>query len=154
MLLRMLGLATAMTLGLSAVLIGGIVIAVGRDVGVGALVLGIGVIVAPVCLVRLVRLNRKYQADALTAVLADPSQIVARWASAAGEVILARDGLFIGPSYHPFAAGYQRLLHASLDGAELVLEFDVVGAESEVSRRVAVPEAALAVVKEFVARRS
>jgi len=104
--------------------------------------------------VQLLRLNRKYQADALAAVLADPAEIVARWASAAGEVILARRGLFVGPSFHPFAAGYQRLVHASLDGRELVLEFDHVGAEGPLRRTVIVAEEAVAAVAGFVARRA
>lgn len=154
MLGRMFLLAIGMVLGFAAALIGGIVIAVGRDVGVGAVVAGLGAPVAGLCLVQLLRLNRKYQADALAAVLADPAEIVARWASAAGEVILARRGLFVGPSFYPFAAGYQRLVHASLDARELVLEFDNVGAEGTLRRTVSVPEEAVAAVAGFVTRRS
>lgn len=150
---RMILLAIALVLGLSAVLVGSIVIAVEGEVAIGAAVIGLGVVVAAGCLGALVRLNRKVQADALAAVLADPGQIVARWASAAGEVILARGGLFIGASHHPFAAGYQRLVSASLEGRELALEFEIVGAESTVRRGVTVPESAIAAVRGFVARR-
>lgn len=151
---RMFVLAIGMILGFSAVLIGGVVIAVGRDVAMGVVVAAIGVPVAVGCLVGLVRLNRRYQADALVAVLADPSQVVARWGSDEGEVILARRGLFIGPSYHPFAAAYQVLTSAALVEGRLVLEFANIGADGSQTRSVAVPEPALAVVRGFVARRA
>ncbi len=151
---QMIVLAIVMVLGLSAVLMGGVMVAVGREVVTGALLAGVAAPVTVVCLVRLVRLNRKYQDDALAAVLADPREVVARWASAEGEVILARRGLFVGPSFYPFAGGYQRLQRAAIDAGQLTLEFATVGVASPVRRTVAVPEAALEVVREFVTRRA
>ncbi|MBK7827456.1 hypothetical protein [Nannocystis sp.] len=149
---RMFLLAIAMILGFAAMFMGGVMIAVGREVGTGVIVAGLGTPVAVLCLVQLVRLNRRYQEEALLAVLADPAQIVARWQDGGSEVILAERGLFVGRAFSPFRAGYQLLVRASLDGSRLSLEFANIGANGNLTRTVTVAEAALPAVRAFVAR--
>jgi len=147
----MILLTIAMILGFSGVLVGGIMIAAGPAL-IGALVAGLGAPVGVLCLVAIVRLNRRYQDEARAAVLADPAQIVARWQDGANEVILAERGLCVGRAFYPFRAGYQQLVHASLAGSRLTLGFSNIAVTSEIRQSVEVPEAALPAVQGFVAR--
>ncbi len=147
-------LAIVMLAGLSAALIGGIMLAVGDAAGTGGLLLGLGVPLAVVCLVKIVALNRRYQDEARAAVLADPAEIVARWGEGDDERILAERGLFIGRDFLPFNAAYQALASARLiDDHTLELEFTNIGADGSLRRVVQVPPAALPAVRGFVARR-
>lgn len=150
---KIFGLAIATILGVSAGLMGGIVVAVGEQPVLGAALLVVGVGVAVWGTVWIVRLNRRWLDEQRAAVLADPAAIVARWGSGPGETILAERGLVVGRGFHPFAAAYQSLQAAQLVGHTLVLEFKNVGVDSTIRREVAVPAEALAAVRGFVARR-
>lgn len=153
--LRILGFAVAMILGASGVLVGGILIAIGESVVAGWSALLVGLPIAVVAGLQVVRLNRQFQDEQLAAVLRDPSEIVARWHADGREVILARRGLFLGRAFHPFAAAYQALehIHLSPDGRTLHLAFTNIGADSTLTREVEVPPDALSKIQSFLVAR-
>lgn len=128
LLLKLILLAIVMILGFSAVFIGGMVIFVSEALVPGIGLLVIGLVVGVGSLRVLLRLNRAFQDEHLEAVLADPQQIRARWQDRRGEVILAPRGVFIGRSYYPFAASYQRLAELSFDveTGQLFVAFDSI----------------------------
>ncbi len=146
--------AIVMILGFGALLNGGIMLAAGIDPWICALVLVLGSPLAIGGLVLMLRFNRAYQDGHLAAVLADPSQIVARWQVGADEVILAYRGLFIGRAYHPFAAGYQTLqsMRFSADERRIHFEFSNIGADSSLSRELEVTPEVVATIREHLAR--
>jgi hypothetical protein len=152
MLLRILLLTVVMIAGVCGALIGAILIATG-DGPVAGLIAGIvGLPVAVLSLLGIIRLNRRYQEQQLEEVLRDPTEIVARWPSDKGEVILARRGLFIGRNFHAFG-GYQKLRDIDLtaDGRTLRLEFAIVGADAPQRIEVEVAPDVVEVLREFFA---
>ncbi len=153
MLAKIFGLAIVMILAFSAALIGGILIAVGREpmFPVGLVVVGLSL--GAMCVRWIVWLNRRYQDEALAAVLANPVEIVARWWVGRDEVILAQRGLFVGRAYYAFAAAYQRMigLHLSPDGRRLILEYSNVAAEEVHTREVEVTPEVVPAIQAFIA---
>lgn len=161
MLLKIVAAAIAMILSFGVGLSGALYLAAApapdRLLGTLAAILGLGVGV--VSLERLIRWNRDYQDQHLAAVLADPTEILARWPRGSddpGEVILARRGLFVGRAFHPFDGGYQSLARAEVQGDTLVLTFRSIAPppNDRPEVRVPVPEAARAAVAAFVAARA
>jgi len=143
-----------MLAGFTATLLGGVMIAVDGPEIRGVVLVVLGLPLGLACLAAIVRLNRRYQDEARAAALADPASIIARWGSGPDERILAERGLFIGRDFHPFASGYQTLIDARVvDDRVLELEFEVVGLDGTRRHAVDVPPAALAAIREFLARR-
>lgn len=142
-----------MLAGFSAALIGGMLTAIhGISFGSASLV-ALGLPLGVVCVVAIVRLNRRYQDEARAAVLANPAEIVARWGTGPNERILAERGLFLGKNFVAFKSPYQSLERARLiDDRTLALELSNIGADGTLHREVDVPPEALPAVRAFVAR--
>ncbi len=142
-----------MLAGFSAVLIGGMMIAIhGLSAGNASLV-ALGLPLGVVCVAAIVRLNRRYQDEARAAVLANPAEILARWGAGPNERILAERGMFLGKDFLAFKAAYQTLVRARLvDDCTLELELSNIGVDSTLRRAVEVPPEALPAVRAFVAR--
>ncbi|MEZ4380610.1 MAG: hypothetical protein R3A79_04655 [Nannocystaceae bacterium] len=160
MLLKLLLFSILMILGLSAAL-GGVLMAAATGDAIGWGVAVVGAVVGVYSLVRVVQLNRGYQDDHLAEVLANPSEIIARWPDPDAdtdenrEVIVAIRGVFRGASFSPFAAGYQSLSAVAFDretGA-LHLGFTSIAPppHDAPTLDLAVPEASRAAIAEFVA---
>ena len=155
MLLQMFLMVMVMIAGFSGVVVGSILMATGLHLVPGLIAVLVGLPVGVASLRVIIRLNREYQEQHLQAVLRDPTEIVARWPSDAGEVILARRGLFIGRAYLPFDAAYQRLkhMHLAADGRTLHLQFRSIGAQAALSREVEVAPEAVPAIREHLAAR-
>ena len=154
MLLQMFLMVMVMIAGFSGVVVGSILMATGLHLVPGLIAVLVGLPVGVASLRVIIRLNREYQEQHLQAVLRDPTEIVARWPTDEGEVILAQRGLFIGRAYRPFNAGYQKLKDIDLtaDGRTLRLEFDIVGAASSQKVEVEVAPEVVEVIREFFAK--
>ncbi len=138
--LRIFGWALLLILASSGVLGGLIVGAARRANQTLGFSIAIGcALFAAYSLWRLMALNRAIQRRAKEQVLTQPERIIARWGAGADEVILARDGLFVGDSHRPFQSWYCSLQGVKRAGAGLCFTFLAGSGRRRMHRDVEVP---------------
>ena len=130
-LLKMLGLSILMILGFAGILIGSMLLCIGRtdDFILGRITLVGGIIAGPFSLYGMIKLNKLFQEKELKMVLEQPEQILFRFThnDDKKEVIIARQALFIGKSHYPFNSFYEKLVALQQEGNELIFEFKANG---------------------------
>ena len=141
-LLKMLLFAILMILGFSAILIGVMLLSIGKAehlmIGWGVLVSG--VIVGPLCLYGIIKMNSDFQNEALAEVLEDPKRILFRFPHTddKSEIIIADDALFIGKRHYPFKSVYERLLALRYEKDLLIFNFESGIVGKKTTRRITV----------------
>lgn len=154
--LKILGLSVLMILGFSGILIGCILLSIGRadDFMAALIALAGGIIVGPLCLYGIIKLNTQFQEKALETVLENPEQIVFRfpYTDDKKEVIITNQALFIGKRQHPFRSFYENLVALRQEGQTIIFDFEVTDGDSGVtrSRKIAVPTQLVAETKIWV----
>lgn len=140
MLLKMLLFAILMILGFSAILIGAMLLSIGRadDFMMALIALIAGVVAGPGSLYMVIRLNSDFQDEALKEVLKDPKRILFRFlhSDKESEIIIANDALFVGKRHYPFKSAYENLVALRQEKDTIIFSFEAGIAGKKITRFV------------------
>ncbi len=155
-LLKIFLLAIVMILGFSAVLIGGMLLFIGRahDFMPAIICLFGGLAVGLLSLWYIIRFNRQFQDNELEEVLKHPERIIAQFVDTetGKNIIISEAALFVDKQHHPFSSFYQTLESWEWKEGKLYFNFQNSAGKYSNSRQIKInpPKESIAKVETWV----